>query len=155
MKSYGWIAGALLACSLMPFAIAQPSMKALTSDQYVPRLGDIMNAVQLRHMKLWFAGKSLNWGLATYELGQLRAGLTEAASMYSGIPATNVNTMGDPIQAISDAIEARDGRKFSKAFGELTNGCNACHQSMGRGYVVMRVPDASPFNDQVFAPQGK
>src|SRR5207237_9639002 len=34
----------------------------------VPLLGDIMNAVQTRHMKLWFAGKAFNWELATYEL---------------------------------------------------------------------------------------
>ena len=27
-----------------------------------------MNAVQTRHMKLWFAGKAFNWELATYEL---------------------------------------------------------------------------------------
>ncbi len=133
MRLHGWIAGALLACLLVPFAIAQPSTNGATSDEYVPRLADIMTAAQLRHMKLWFAGKSLNWGLATYELGQLKAGLTEAATLYTGIPATNVNTMGDPIQAISDAIEARDARKFSRAFGELTNGCNACHPSMGHG----------------------
>lgn len=153
MRVYGWIAGALLTGSLVPFAIAQPSINP-AGDQYVPRLGDIMNSVQLRHMKLWFAGKSLNWGLAAFELDQLRASLTEAASMYSGIPATNVNTMGDPIQAISKAIQARDGRKFSKAFGEMTDGCNACHRSMGRGFIVMQVPDASPFGDQVFTPKG-
>jgi hypothetical protein len=113
-----------------------------------------MNAVQSRHLKLWFAGKSLNWQLATYELEQLEAGLAEAALMYSGIPVTNVNTLAEPIQSISDAIAARNGKRFLKAVGALTDGCNACHQSMGRGYIVMRVPEVPPFSDQVFAPQG-
>jgi hypothetical protein len=155
MRSHRWRMALLLACALTPVAYAQSGTNAAADTEYVPRLGDIMTAIQTRHMKLWFAGKSLNWGLAAYELGQIKAGLVEAASMYTGIPAANVNTMGDPVQSISDAIEARDSRRFSRAVGELTAGCNACHQSMGHGYIVMRVPDASPFSDQVFAPQDK
>src|SRR5437868_13422280 len=47
----------------------QSNIKATpTNDSSVPLLGDIMNAVQTRHMKLWFAGKAFNWELATYEL---------------------------------------------------------------------------------------
>ncbi len=154
MRLRGWII-ALTVCALTPFALAQSGINAATGEQYVPRLGDIMNAAQLRHMKLWFAGKALNWELAAYELGQLKASLVEAASLYSGIPVTSVSTMAEPVQSISDAITARDGRRFSNAIGELTNGCNACHQSMERGYIVMRIPDASPFSNQLFAPQGK
>jgi hypothetical protein len=63
--------------------------------------------------------------------------------------------MATSIQAIADAIEAKDSRKFANAFGELTVGCNACHQSVGRGFIVMRVPTASPFSDQVFPPRSK
>ena len=154
MRLRGWII-ALTVCALTPFALAQSGINAATSEQYVPRLGDIMNAAQLRHMKLWFAGKALNWELAAYELGQLKASLVEAASLYSGIPVTSVSTMAEPVQSISDAITARDGRRFSNAIGELTNGCNACHQSMERGYIVMRIPDASPFGNQSFTPQGR
>src|SRR6266576_7134289 len=119
MRLRGWII-ALTVCALTPFALAQSGINAATSEQYVPRLGDIMNAAQLRHMKLWFAGKALNWELAAYELGQLKAGLVEAASLYSGIPVTNVSTRAEPVQSISDAITARDGRRFSNAIGELT-----------------------------------
>jgi len=46
-----------------------------------------MNAVQSRHMKLWFAGKALNWELAAYELRQLEVwsdGSGDALSGYSG-----------------------------------------------------------------------
>jgi hypothetical protein len=44
---------------------------------------------------------------------------------------------------------------FVKAFNELTVGCNACHRNMERGFIEIRIPGASPFNDQVFAPSAK
>ena len=77
------------------------------------------------------------------------------AATARGIPVTNVTTMTRPVQAIADTIEARDAKRFAKAVGELTEGCNACHQSMGRGYIVMRVPTEQPFSNQLFPPQGK
>jgi mono/diheme cytochrome c family protein len=79
----------------------------------------------------------------------------EAATLYAGIPATNVTRMTGPAQAVADAIEAKDRRRFAKAFAEFTNGCNACHQSIGRGFIVMRVPTESPFKNQMFPRQVK
>ena len=152
MKLRGTIA-ALLLTSL---AVAQPGyMRATAGEQFVPQLGDIMNNIQARHIKLSFAGKSGNWGLAAYQLRQLRAALVEAAVRYQGIPVSNVTTMTEPIEAMDAAIAARDGKRFAKLFSELTAGCNGCHQSMDRGYIVMRVPTEQPFSDQVFSPPGK
>jgi hypothetical protein len=156
MKLRGWFIALLMVCALAPSAVAQSNLDAATTnEQYVPRLGDIMDAVQSRHIKLWFAGKARNWELATYELRQLKAGLLQAAVLYEGIPVTNVTTMTKPVQSITDAIAARDIRRFAKAVGELTDGCNACHKSMGCGFIVMRVPTEQPFSNQSFAPQGK
>jgi hypothetical protein len=145
-----WVIGLLCACPLL--AAAQTGVNLAPSSPYVPRLGDIMNAVQIRHVKLWFAGKAANWELAAYEARQLKAGLVEAASLYEGIPVTNVTTMAQPVQAVADAIDAKDGKKFIKAYDDLTHGCNGCHQSIGRNYIVMRTPDVSPFSDQQFVP---
>jgi hypothetical protein len=155
MKLSRSIVALLMVCSLAPVAIAQSGMQGAASEQYAPRLANIMSTAQLRHMKLWFAGESPNWELAAYELRQLKASLAEAASLYPGIPVTSITTMATPIQSVADAIEAKDSAKFAKTFGELTAGCNACHQSIGRGFIVMRVPTASPFGDQLFPPQGK
>src|ERR1035441_9640173 len=119
MKLRETIVGLLMVGALAPSAIAQSSLTATTGEQYVPRLGDIMNTVQTRHIKLWFAGKAQNWDLASYELRQLRAGVLEAAVRYEGIPVSNVTTMSKPVQSISDAIEARDLKRFVKAVGEL------------------------------------
>ena len=155
MKLRGYIVALLMVFSLAPSAIAQSNLNVTTGEQYVPRLGDIMNAVQWRHIKLWFAGKARNWQLAKYELELLKAGLLEAAVLYEGIPVTNVTTMKKPVDSISAAIEARDARVFAKALGEFTDGCNACHKSMGRGFIVMRMPNEQPFSDQSFAPEAK
>jgi hypothetical protein len=155
MKLRGWMAASLVVGSLTSLILGQSRIHAATNTQYIPRLGDIMNTVQARHIKLWFAGKALNWDLAAYELAQLRASLVEAAVMYSGIPVSDVTTMAEQIDSISGAIEAKDGKRFSKTVGELTAACNACHQAMDRSYIVMRMPDASPFSNQVFTPQGK
>ena len=155
MKLRRYMATLLTFCLLTSLAVARGGMNASITEQYVPRLGDIMNAVQSRHMKLWFAGKALNWELAAYELREIESGLMEAATLYAGIPAANVTRMTGPVQSVADAIEAKDSRRFAKAFAEFTNGCNACHQSIGRGFIVMRVPTESPLNNQMFPPQGK
>jgi hypothetical protein len=128
-----------------PLAIAQ-------GDAYVPALGDIMSTVQLRHIKLWFAGKLENWDLADYELFRIRASLEDAANHYHAIPVTYVTATADPLKAIGAAIEAKDSARFAKGFNELTTACNACHKGIGQGFIVIQVPTASPFSDQSFAP---
>jgi hypothetical protein len=155
MKFRGWMIGLLIAGAMAPSAMAQSNLTATTNEQYVPRLGDIMNSVQTRHIKLWLAGKAQNWELAVYELRQLKAGLLEAAVLYEGIPVSNVTTMTKPVQSVSDAIEARDGKRFAAAVGELKDGCNSCHQQMQRGFIAIQAPTASPFSDQSFAPPKK
>ena len=155
MRLPRYIIALLMACSLTPLAITQSSLDASAGAPYVPRLGDIMNSIQSRHIKLWFAGMARNWELADYELHQIEAGLMEAAVLYKGIPATNVTTMAEPVRSITDAIEAKDSKRFAKAVGELTDGCNACHQSIGRGFIVIQAPTASPFSNQSFAPRAR
>jgi hypothetical protein len=136
----------------MATAVAAQDLRSPAADQYVPRLGDIMGAAQTRHQKLWLAAKAQNWELAAFELNQLKASLVEAALLYSGIPVSNVTTLEPSLQATSDAIAAKDGRKFAKALGDLTEGCNACHRSMKRSFVAIKVPtDAQPFANQLFA----
>jgi hypothetical protein len=130
---------------LAPLAVAQQEI-------YRPPLGDMMSAIQARHIKLWFAGKFGNWDLAAYEVGEIRANLENAANLYRGIPAELVTNTADPIEAIRDGIEAKDSAKFAKAYGDLTAACNACHSGIGRGFIVIRVPTISPFTDQSFAP---
>jgi hypothetical protein len=60
-----------------PYVSAEESPQQ-TSASYVPSLGDMMAAIQLRHAKIWYAAKLKNWDLADYELRQLEANLKQA-----------------------------------------------------------------------------
>jgi hypothetical protein len=153
MKYWVRIAATCAALAVAPLALAQaPSAGAAG---FLPRLGDIMSLIQLRHIKLSFAGKLRNWDLAAYEIGQIKSGFEDAAVFYPGIPVTDMSFVAGPIRQLADAVESKNGPKFDKAFVALTGACNACHQSIGRGFVVIQVPAASPFSDQSFIPAAK
>ena len=57
---------------------------------------------------------------------------------------------------VEEAIKAKDGAKFTKAYNMLTAECNACHQATGFGFIKMRDPtlspiETSPFSDESFS----
>jgi hypothetical protein len=79
MKTLKTLVAATLAYLVAPLAIAQSGPSDVSVEHYVPRLADVMAALQVRHLKLYFAGRAHNWELADFELRQLRAGLAEAA----------------------------------------------------------------------------
>jgi hypothetical protein len=59
------------------FAAAQPA-----KEPYAPGLGQFMTAMQLRHAKLWFAGKTNNWDLAAYEIDEIKEGMGTSKSSF-------------------------------------------------------------------------
>jgi hypothetical protein len=152
MKFRGWMMTLLVAGSTT--AVAQSGLCAWAAEQYVPQLGDIMNAAQVRHQKLYFAGRAHNWELAAYQSHQLRGNLRDAAVLYPGIPIDDVTTLAKRLQTVDDAIAAKNSAQFTKAFGDLTDGCNQCHQSMERSFIVMKQPSDQVFGNQQFAPKG-
>ena len=142
------------ALAAIALAVVTPFMVVAQTTQKSPaQLADIMSAVQFRHSKLWAAGQQKNWELAGYELELVKTNLTDAIAFYTDIPVENIKLIDPPIKSMESAIAARNGAAFGKAFGDLTTGCNSCHQSTGRGFIVMTVPTASPFSNQSFAPR--
>src|ERR1700686_4900491 len=76
-----------LSASVM-FAAAQPA-----KESYEPGLGEFMTATQLRHAKLWFAGKQNNWDLAAYEIDEIKEGLEDAKRQFptrDGVPIADM-----------------------------------------------------------------
>jgi len=61
-------ATALMLLASVRFAAATEPAKP---PPYAPGLGEFMTATQLRHAKLWFAGKENNWDLAAYEIDEI------------------------------------------------------------------------------------
>lgn len=119
-------------------------------DLATPALGDIMLNLQLRHIKLWYAGRSGSWDLAEYEVRHLLEGLGRAAVLYSNIPIEQIQAINGPLTDMRAAIKARDAGRFTRHYGELTAACNACHQAGDVGFIRMQTPSSSPFSDQYY-----
>ncbi len=141
-----------LGASVM-FAAAQPA-----KESYEPGLGEFMTATQLRHAKLWFAGKQNNWDLAAYEIDEIKEGLEDAARLhptFDGVPvAEMIKTIIDPrIEELEKAVRAKSSAKFSVAFDELTSGCNSCHAGANKPFIRIQRPTESPLTNQNFAPE--
>jgi hypothetical protein len=74
-----------LTCVLAALAaliISYPGQAADGAKAYAPDLGDFMGLTQLRHFKLWYAGRSKNWELADYEIEQIRKSFESVKVFY-------------------------------------------------------------------------
>jgi len=126
---------------------------------YVLTMGDMMNTlIQPRHAKLGLAGKAENWPLANYALAELRqafAGIVKAQPKFHGMPVGDLVDLAltQPLNAVEAAIKQQDAQKFSAAYDQLNQGCNACHMELDHPYVVIKTPDASGFPNQEFKAQ--
>ena len=144
---------------------AEPSgpatAEALAPPVYRPVTSDLMNAViQPRYIKLWLAGKNGDWEYAEYErhnIGGALARVATAVPSYKGQPMASLNAaFATPSLAeLETAIRQKDAAAFERAYGDLTAGCNQCHQATNHQMVVIKVPSGNSFPDQGFeAPHG-
>jgi len=139
------------------FILAIGLTPSVYGDSYVPGMGEIMGATQMRHSKLWFAGKAKNWELASYELDEIEEGLDDAAKYHpvfkKDAPISTIleKFTAQPLHELRLAIEAKDSVKFRKSFNSLTSACNACHQAASQGFIVIKQPNRSPYNNQEFS----
>jgi hypothetical protein len=150
-----------LALSLTPL-LAAPAHGQPAADPkpYVPDLSDFMAAVQVRHVKLWFAGRSQNWELARYEIERIRRSLEAAASAYPKLGDADFAEMTKidgyaPLDAVKTAVDAHNTAQFSAEFDKLTQACNSCHRATNFAFVRVQAPTASPVSNQTFAPPRK
>jgi hypothetical protein len=134
------------------FAAAQPA-----KEPYAPGLGEFMTATQLRHAKLWFAGKQNNWDLAAYEIDEIKEGLEDVQKQFpthDGIPVADmIKTIISPaIEELEKAVGAKSSAKFTVAFDKLTSACNACHAGANKPFIRIQRPIVPPLSNQDFAP---
>ena len=154
----------VLATPLPGIAQQQGGMPGMTMHEtksaspYPPGLGDLMTTlVQPRHIKLGLAGNEKNWDYAAYALSELRETFEAVGKLVPKhgnmeIPPAIASTVTPAMLALDTAIKAKDSAAFSKAFGDLTASCNACHQSADHSMIVIQAPTVSAFPDQDFRP---
>jgi hypothetical protein len=146
----------LVASAVPAIGLAQTSPQAPTPPAYRPGLGDVMTmTVQPRHIKLGLAGREKNWAYAAYELHELEESFERTTRNWPTWQKKPIAEMmkavvTEPMSAVSQAIKDADSAKFTRAFKQLTEACNTCHQSAERGMIVIQVPEVSPFPDQDF-----
>src|SRR5580698_8977844 len=103
------VASALLTAG---FAARAEDTPAPAAD--VPGLGEIMTLQQLRHIKLWFAGRAGNWPLADYEIGELNEGFEDVNKLLGG--DTVDKAVGASMQALQKIIDNKNSAAFPATF---------------------------------------
>jgi len=119
------------------------------SEPYEPGLGEIMALQQMRHIKLWFAGRAGDWPLADYEIDELKDGFDDVHQRLGGDMVEKA--VGAQLAALEKTVAAKDGAAFARAFDQLTAGCNSCHHMLDHAFIVIQRPTSLPYSNQSFA----
>jgi hypothetical protein len=116
------------------------------ATEYLPSISDLMIAtIQPRHERLWRAAQDGNWEFAAYELGNLhgafgRLGHAHPTEHDISFPDMISSVTEQPFKELDSAIRSKDSPAFDKAYADLTDACNSCHQAR-RGRNPYTYPD--------------
>lgn len=127
---------------------------------YLPGLGEFMLTTQIHHAKLWHAAKAGNWPLADYQLNEMKevfAEVQDQVPKYKNIPVGEMidAVITGSIAELEKAVEQKKFKTFAVAYDKLTASCNSCHKAAGRGFITIRRPTRSSFDNEEFRPQKK
>jgi hypothetical protein len=132
------------------------------SVSYAPGLGEIMTLTQMRHAKVWLAGRAGNWALASYETDELEEGFDDVVAFHpthktAPVPLTELvpKMMSASLRELRNAIEAKDASRFDTAFDAVTVACNSCHHATNFDYNVVVKPASNFFTNQDFSAPGQ
>jgi hypothetical protein len=129
---------------------AVPSPQAA---EYLPSISDLMIAtIQPRHERLWRAEQDGNWDFAAYELGNLKGAFNRLGQAHPteheiSFPEMIGSVTAQPFKELTGAIQAKNGTAFTKAYADLTDACNSCHQALNHGVVEIGVPNLTSASD--------
>jgi hypothetical protein len=129
---------------------AAPSPQA---TGYLPSISDLMIAtIQPRHERIWRAEQDGNWEFAAYELGNLhgalgRIGQAHPTTQNISFPEMTASVTEQPFKELKSAIQSKDATAFTKAYADLTDACNSCHQALNHGAVEIVVPSRTSASD--------
>ena len=149
-------AAGILAVGVATSRGAAAGPEAVTSPQttgYLPSISDLMIAtIQPRHERLWRAERDANWAFAAYELGNLRGAFSRLGQAHPtehdiSFPQMIDSVTEQPLKDLDSAIQATDDTAFAKAYSDLTDACNSCHQALNHGAVEITVPTQTSASD--------
>jgi hypothetical protein len=108
--------------------------------------------IQPRHERLWRAEQDENWQFAAYEVGNLRGAFSRLGNAHPiehdiSFPEMIASVTEQPFRELNSAIQSKDHTAFAKAYADLTDACNSCHQALNHGVVEIRVPNRTSASD--------
>jgi hypothetical protein len=134
-------------------AAGQEASPAPQATGYLPSISDLMIAtIQPRHERLWRAEQDGNWEFAAYELGNLhgafgRIGQAHPITQNISFPDMITSVTEQPFKELKSAIQSKDATAFAKAYADLTDACNSCHQALNHSVVEIVVPSRTSTSD--------
>ena len=148
-----FLLGLVGAAGLLVNLIGAPGFaQEVNGKGQLPHLADLMNeAMQVHHTKLWFAGHAANWVLADYEVKKIKETIEEiketivdiqiASAQWRRVPVGEMlGNVDSNLDALNQAINAKDKARFDTAYRGLTAACNACHVRAGQPQIKIMVP---------------
>ena len=120
-------------------------------NPYLPHLSDLMNeSMQVHHAKLWIAGLAGNWALAGYEVKKIKETIDQiketivaiqTASSHWRLPVNELlKNLDSSVDALDQAITAKNPAKFEAAYQGFTAACNGCHIAAGLSQIKIIQP---------------
>ena len=130
---------------------AQTELRA--AKQPAPGLGEYMTTIQLHAGKLWFAAKAANWGLAGYELDELKETMEAAKALNAEKNGVKISDVLDAvlqtqIVQLGDSIKHRNASEFQQSYDDTLSACNGCHAAAGFKFIHIVRPSAPPVTNQ-------
>jgi hypothetical protein len=101
----------------------------------LPKFAIPMREVGDRFQNMYYAAKGGNWALAEYMAKYMNGALSPAKITKPAEYKTWSSFYNGAWQSVGFAIYAKDFKAFDKAYMAVVGGCNACHQSMGYGFI--------------------
>jgi hypothetical protein len=125
-----------------------------------PELGRQMLELQIRHDRLWWAGKAGNWNLAYYMVSELGEALRGIEQTNGDAPELQPDRLSEVMPAIMDpairnvqaALAQKDQAAFATAYDGLSASCNACHAKAGVGVLLIQRPQTPLLDNLRYAP---
>jgi hypothetical protein len=118
---------------------------------YKPGIGFFMGRIQAYHEKLGLSLDAQNKELADFYIHELEHNIEDMQELHEGRQEIQLMNMLTPaIEAIESALDSTNFVKAKEGYLQLTNSCNACHNSLEFDYIVIKEPNANHYTNQDF-----
>lgn len=149
---------AVASCDRGPAPTLSAANEHATHPGLQSGLGELMLRLSDHQARLAASVNASNADLAGYELDELKEVLDDirtAFPTHEKLPQPSATLISmyvePPAVALEASLNAHDWSKAGAALASLTDGCNACHQTSGVGFIRIIVPHQSPVVNQDFA----